>query len=191
MELIKITDHNGNKAVSARELYQFLESKQQFSDWIQNRIRDYGFIEGQDFEVFHNSMKNPSGGRPTLEYAISLDMAKELSMVERTEKGKQARRYFIECEKRLIKSCQTPLIPIKEHHANLLAELKKLINLNLYKDDIRELAGKYDIEVRQIRRVLNGKGYDSDILKVSYQKAMENKLSLREGVKLMIDNLKA
>ena len=101
MELIRITEHNGNSAVSARDLYQFLESKQQFSDWIQSRIKDYGFIEGQDFEVFHNFIKNSNGGRPTIEYAISLDMAKELSMVERTEKGKQARIYFIECEKKL------------------------------------------------------------------------------------------
>ena len=101
MELIKITEQNGKKAVSARELHAFLESKQQFGNWIQNRIEKYGFIENQDFEVFNNFIKNPDGGRPLTEYALSIDCAKEISMVEGNEKGKQARRYFIECEKQL------------------------------------------------------------------------------------------
>lgn len=100
MELIKITEQNGKKAVSARELHAFLESKQDFSTWIKARIEKYGFIENQDFEVFHNFMENPNGGRPLIEYALSIDCAKEISMVEGNEKGKQARRYFIECEKK-------------------------------------------------------------------------------------------
>lgn len=98
-EIIKITEKDGRRAVSARELHQFLESKQQFADWIKNRIDKYGFVEGLDYEVFHNFIKNPQGGRPTTEYALSIDMAKELSMVENNEKGRQARKYFIECEK--------------------------------------------------------------------------------------------
>jgi len=98
-ELIKITESNGRKAVSARELHRFLESKQQFGDWIKNRIHEYGFVENQDFEVFHNSMKNPKGGRPLKEYILSVDMAKELSMVEGNAKGKQARKYFIDIER--------------------------------------------------------------------------------------------
>ncbi|MCU7559101.1 antA/AntB antirepressor family protein [Riemerella anatipestifer] len=191
MELIKITEHNGNSAVSARELYQFLESKQQFSDWIQNRIRDYGFIEGQDFEVFHNSMKNPSGGRPTVEYAISLDMAKELSMVERTEKGKQARRYFIECERRLKEQPKLPTLPIKQQKANLLMELTELIKIYLYRGDIQMIAATYDVEPYKIRSVLKGKSYEADILKVLYEKAMQNKAVLKDGMQVMINNLKA
>ena len=101
-ELIKITEQSGKKAVSARELHTFLESKQQFADWIKNRITEYGFTENQDFEVFHNFMKNPSGGRPLTEYALTVNMAKELSMVEGNDKGKQARRYFIACEEKAI-----------------------------------------------------------------------------------------
>ncbi|WP_270288959.1 antA/AntB antirepressor family protein [Bacteroides thetaiotaomicron] len=98
-DLIPIQENNGKKAVSARDLHVFLESKQQFADWIKNRINQYDFIEDQDYVVFHNSMNNPSGGRPQIEYALTIDAAKELSMVEGNEKGKQARRYFIECEK--------------------------------------------------------------------------------------------
>jgi anti-repressor protein len=98
-EIIKITEKDGRRAVSARELHQFLENKRKFADWIKQRIEQYGFTENQDYEVFHNSVNNSEGGRPQIEYALSVDMAKELSMVENNEKGKQARKYFIECEK--------------------------------------------------------------------------------------------
>lgn len=106
MELIKITERNGHKVVSARELYHFLEIKKQFSDWIQYRIAQYDLVENQDFVTF---TQNSEKGRPTIEYALSLDAAKELSMVEGNEKGKQARKYFIECE-RLAKSNITDYI---------------------------------------------------------------------------------
>ena len=98
-EIIKITQHNGKRAVNARELHQFLESKYQFANWIQERITKYGFVENQDYEVFKENLKNSNGGRPQIEYALSVDMAKELSMVENNEKGSLARKYFIECEK--------------------------------------------------------------------------------------------
>ena len=108
MELIKITEQNGKKAVSARELHSFLESKRDFSNWIKDRIEKYGFIENQDFEVFNKFGENPNGGRPQIEYALSIDCAKEISMVEGNEKGKQARRYFIECEKK----AQNPIMSL-------------------------------------------------------------------------------
>lgn len=99
-ELIKITEQNGRRAVSARELHYFLESSYQFSDWIKTRIERFGFVEGQDFEVFQNFLKNPLGGRPLTEYALSIDMAKELCMLENNDKGRELRRYFIEAEKK-------------------------------------------------------------------------------------------
>ncbi|AIH01280.1 anta/antb antirepressor domain protein [Riemerella anatipestifer CH3] len=98
-ELIKITEQNGKQAVSARELHSFLESKQDFSTWIKNRIEKYGFIEEQDFTL-HKFVER---GTWKHEYVLSIDTAKELAMVEGNEKGKQARQYFIECEKRLKK----------------------------------------------------------------------------------------
>ena len=92
---------NGNavETVNARELHAFLESRQEFANWIKSRIADFGFIDDQDFLTILS--KTPNGGRPSREYFITLGMAKELSMVERNEKGKQARKYFIECEKQL------------------------------------------------------------------------------------------
>lgn len=92
------------QTVNARELHAFLESKQEFSNWIKNRIEDYGFLDGVDFLT--NLSKTQ--GRPRIDYFLSLDMAKELSMVERNAKGKQARQYFIDCEKRLSGSLNIP-----------------------------------------------------------------------------------
>lgn len=94
------------KTVNARELWVFLGSKQDFSTWIKKRIADYGFVEGVDFvqNTFpqkNGTLESITYGRSKIEYYISLDMAKELSMVERNEKGQQARRYFIECERKL------------------------------------------------------------------------------------------
>ena len=86
------------QTVNARELHAFLENRDHFSTWIKDRISQYGFVENQDFVSFSEIPEN--GGR-RIEYALSLDMAKELSMVERNTKGKQARQYFIDCEKRL------------------------------------------------------------------------------------------
>lgn len=100
-EIIKIEEKDGRKAVNARELHQFLENKRQFADWIKQRVEQYGFIENKDFEVFHKFVNNSNGGRPTVEYALSIEMAKELSMVENNEKGRIARRYFIACEEKL------------------------------------------------------------------------------------------
>lgn len=98
--LIAITEQGDRQVVNARDLHAFLEVKSDFNNWIKNRIRDYNFSENQDFEVFVNNYENSKGGRPTKEYAITLDMAKELSMLERNQKGKDARKYFIEVEKR-------------------------------------------------------------------------------------------
>ncbi|EFO4798042.1 hypothetical protein HOW41_000504 [Campylobacter coli] len=78
-------------------LFYFLEIDTKFADWIKNRISHYNFIENQDYiiEIVYTK------GRPRKEYYVTLDMDKELCMVENNEKGRQARRYFIECEKRL------------------------------------------------------------------------------------------
>lgn len=118
--LINITENKGNAVVSARELHQFLESGKDFSNWIKDRINKYGFVEKEDFEVFANLGENLKGGRPSKEYAIGLDMAKELSMVERNGKGKEARRYFIAMEK-IAKKPEVTIIalPPKRKHNRL------------------------------------------------------------------------
>lgn len=89
----------GNKVVDARELHEFLGSKQEFANWIKNRIEKYGFIMDEDFLI--TLSKTPNGGRPTTEYTLTIDTAKELAMVESNAKGRQARKYFIAIEKRM------------------------------------------------------------------------------------------
>jgi len=95
------------KTVQARKLYEFLEVGRDYSTWIKGRIEEYGFVENEDFCLIKKSNKNTSPqnggklGRPTIDHFLTLDTAKELAMVERNEKGREARRYFIECEKQL------------------------------------------------------------------------------------------
>ncbi|TGV10774.1 phage antirepressor Ant [Alcaligenaceae bacterium 429] len=84
------------KTVNARDLHAYLEVRSEFRNWIKNRIDDFEFVENQDFTTV--GRKLPSGGRQN-DYFVTLDMAKELSMVERNHKGKEARQYFIECER--------------------------------------------------------------------------------------------
>jgi len=86
--------------VNARELYGFLEIESRFNDWIIRRIEEYDFKEGKDFCYSNLSSKTEgSGGHNRKDYHLSVNMAKELAMVERNERGKQARLYFIECER--------------------------------------------------------------------------------------------
>lgn len=80
---------------NARDLHLFLKIKSGFDNWIKNRISDYGFIQDEDYIIVHER----TNGRPRKEYHITLDMGKELAMVERNEKGRQIRKYFIECER--------------------------------------------------------------------------------------------
>lgn len=99
-ELIKIeTNENGEPIVNARELHERLGNKRQFSDWIKKRIEQYGFNENIDFTTFSQNCEKPMGGRPTTEYALTLDTAKEIAMVENNEQGRKIRKYFIQVEK--------------------------------------------------------------------------------------------
>jgi anti-repressor protein len=97
-DLIPISNYDGKRAVSARHLHSFLECKKQFTDWVKHRIQKYGFVENVDYQSF--SLNGENGGR-NIEYALTLDCAKELAMVEGNAKGKQARQYFIACEKQI------------------------------------------------------------------------------------------
>lgn len=99
-ELIKIEPRELAGATvqtcNARDLWQFVESKQEFANWIKGRIEKYGFVEGEDFTVD----KFINGRATVIDYHLTIEMAKELAMVENNEKGRQVRRYFIECERR-------------------------------------------------------------------------------------------
>ncbi|UCS89692.1 antA/AntB antirepressor family protein [Lactococcus lactis] len=97
-QLITIKQNeNSDQVVSGRELHEFLEVKTPYHIWFE-RMAEYGFTENVDFIGFEQK-SSKLGGRPSVDHALKLDMAKEISMIQRNEKGKQARQYFIEVEK--------------------------------------------------------------------------------------------
>lgn len=108
-EIVPIYENNlKKKYINARELHQLLENKRKFADWIKQRIEQYGFIENSEYMSFSQFCEKPKGGRPVNEYYITINMAKELCMVENNEIGKKLRRYFIETEKRYRQIIQNP-----------------------------------------------------------------------------------
>ena len=111
------------QTVNARELHAFLEVGKDFSNWIKDRISLYGFVEHVDYVVFAKTGENSSGGRPQREYSLTLDMAKELSMVERNAKGKQARQYFIQCERVAKSPNNNPMLVASTMNSDQLALL--------------------------------------------------------------------
>lgn len=91
------------RLINARELHDELKNKRKFTDWIKQRIEQYEFLENQDFFRFHNFVKGDErgfGNKTTIEFYVTIDMAKELCMVENNEMGRKIRKYFIEVEKR-------------------------------------------------------------------------------------------
>ncbi len=111
-ELIPLTisaiGNEEQKTVNARDLHAFLEIGKDFSSWIKGNIEKYGFVEGLDFVKVPAKSSSPVlGSQEKIEYFLSLSMAKEIAMLTRNAKGKQARLYFIECEK-IAKAKATP-----------------------------------------------------------------------------------
>lgn len=94
-EIIKVNYENDRPTVLARDLHDFLEVKTAFKDWFP-RMCEYGFSEGTDFCSF---LSESSGGRPAQDAQLTIEMAKEICMLQRNERGKQARQYFIQLEK--------------------------------------------------------------------------------------------
>ena len=151
------------QAVNARDLHEFLEVQSEFRNWIKNRIEQYGFTQDVDF-VAGKFLP----GSERIDYHLSLDMAKELSMVERNEKGKQARRYFIECErqaKALLPDFTNPAIAARawadQVEARMLAEkdaADKAIALEHAKPSVEfhERVQKQDehYSIREIAKIL-------------------------------------
>ena len=138
-ELIPISEQNGKRAVSARDLHIFLESKRDFSNWMKDRIKKYGLIENHDFVRFNKNVES-LGGR-SIEYALTIDCAKELAMVEGNAKGKLARQYFIECEQRL-KEVTKPLSTLDLLELTIKGMRENNLELQEIKKDVLELKAR-------------------------------------------------
>ncbi|HED6174695.1 TPA: antA/AntB antirepressor family protein [Campylobacter coli] len=144
-------------SANAREIFQFLNSLQDYSNWIKNRISHYNFIENQDYiiEIVYTK------GRPRKEYYVTLDMAKELCMVENNEKGRQARRYFIECEKRLKN--------LEQEQMQKLAFRQSLG----YKSQLKQQKEKYENKIKALQYDLENKKELSFKRKLSKEELLE------------------
>jgi len=124
-EIIKLEERKGCDTVNAKELYEFLGVGRDFSSWMKQRINKYGFIKNEDYTTDYTTPQN--GGMVRTEYYLTLDMSKELSMVENSEKGKQARKYFIEVEKRA-RVISFPKLP--QSYSEALRELALTVEEN-------------------------------------------------------------
>lgn len=152
-ELIKITkDVQGNSVVSGRDLHDFLEVQTKYLDWF-NRMIEYGFTENIDFSTINELSQKKEGSRfvkrNIVNHAITLDMAKEISMIQRTEKGKQARQYFIEVEKAFKEQYRLPQTP--EEKLALTMEVTTRLNKRIGKieEDLDDIKNKQEIDSTQ------------------------------------------
>lgn len=163
------TELQGAFPANAETLFKFLVINSKFADWIKNRITQYGFTENQDYIVrtIH------TGRRPRKEYFVTLDMAKELCMVENNDKGKEARQYFIKCEKELQ--------AIKfEAYVSKIADLEasQILQTKRHGDQINGYKGqlaKHNALIVKLKSELakRGKIYDAEIIE-KYEDREEN-----------------
>lgn len=91
------------ETINARDLHKALKVGRDFSNWIKDRLNRGKFVENKHYVVFANSGENPQGGRPSIEYYITIDVAKHISMLENNEVGFMVRDYFIDCERQLLR----------------------------------------------------------------------------------------
>lgn len=186
-ELIKVTYSNDRPVVSARELHNFLEVQTKYQDWFP-RMCEYGFTDGVDFNFLKNEQVQIEGGRAVtrhiLDAALTIDMAKEICMIQRSEKGKQARQYFIQLEKdwnspekvmaRALDIAHRELNTLKAANVELLAEnerqqqiiadfepVKQYVDTILQSKDAvttTQIAADYGMSAKELNRILFQEG---------------------------------
>lgn len=140
-ELVKV--NFDTQTVSARELHEQLHIGTRFNDWFP-RMTEYGFVEGTDF--YSKMSKTDNGGRPSTDYEISVDMAKQICMIQRTPEGKAVRQYLIDLEKawnapeqvfaRALKMADEKINSLKEINTSLIAENKRMKPKEIFADAV-------------------------------------------------------
>lgn len=159
-ELVKVKqDDNGNVVVGGRDLHEFLEVVTPYDKWFP-RMCEYGFSEGTDFSTF---LSESTGGRPRTDHVLTLDMAKEISMIQRTEKGKQARRYFIQVEKAYRSEQTLPQTPEEKLKLTMEVTLRLDKRVEKAEEHIDFLMNKSEIDSvqrYQLRKARNRKAVE-------------------------------
>ncbi|MGD8188525.1 antA/AntB antirepressor family protein [Brevibacillus ginsengisoli] len=168
-QIITIESTDTGMWIDGRELHEFLEAGTKFTDWIQERIRKYGFVEGADFKV----TLTKTGERQNVtrhDYSLSIEMAKELSMVENNEKGRQARRYFIEMEKEAKKLPQLTEIEMIAAVAKHAADQARRLTLIESRIDVTEKRQEYITEVMSLNPTEWRKKTTALLNKIAYER---------------------
>ena len=140
-ELVKV--NFDTQTVSARELHEQLHIGTRFNDWFP-RMTEYGFVDGTDF--YSKMSKTDNGGRPSTDYEISVDMAKQICMIQRTPEGKAVRQYLIDLEKawntpeqvfaRALKMADEKINSLKENNTRLIAENQRMRPKEIFADAV-------------------------------------------------------
>ena len=200
------TELQGAFPANAETLFKFLNSVTKFADWITRRITQYGFIENQDYIV----KTTYTGRRPRKEYFVTLDMAKELCMVENNDKGKEARRYFIKCEKELqaikfeayvskIADLEASQILQTKRHADQINGYKSQISqhnalivklkseLAIAKSSKPKTSEELERELKKLKRDYEGLGKDWNELTCEYLSERSKNKKLETELKKLTD----
>ena len=161
-ELLKINYDADQMTVSARDLHERLNIESNFTTWFK-RMCEYGFDEGKDF---FPKMEESTGGRPSKEFDISVDMAKEICMIQRSPEGKQIRQYFIELEKawntpeqimaRALKMANQSIESLKQDNAVLLEDNKRMRPKEIFADAVS--SSNTSILIGELAKILRQNG---------------------------------
>lgn len=192
-ELIKITEKDGQQLVSARELHEFLGSNERFSKWFL-RMVGYGFEKDIDFTSVQKSTVVNNGAKRKLEdFAITINMAKEISMLQRTEKGKQARKYFINCEKKLKEVAQNPYKALSPELQAIFKIDQKQQALEEKVEDMESNFPLFNIECEELQKLVKkvgtnalggygSKAYKDNSLRQKVYKDIQHQLTREFGI---------
>lgn len=168
-QLIKIDYTKDQPTVSARELYEGLEIKTKFTMWFE-RMAEYGFSENADYKTcFPNLGSENHGGQNMVDYEISIDMAKQICMIQRTDKGKEYRQYFIDLEKawntpeqvmaRALRIANGEIEKLKADNQVLIADTERMKPKEIFADAVS--ASKTSILVGDLAKLLKQNGYET------------------------------
>lgn len=171
-ELLKINYEAEQPTVSARDLHEALEINTRFNDWF-SRMAEYGFENGVDFNLLKNEKVRLEGNREVkrdiMDYQISVDMAKQICMIQRSEKGKQYRQYFIDLEKawntpeqifaRALKMADQKIEKLKETNAGLLEDVERMRPKEIFADAVK--ASDSSILIGDLAKILRQNGVDT------------------------------
>lgn len=181
-ELIKVDFSKERPAVSARELHEFLGVETPYHKWFP-RMCEYGFSENEDYTVTDIFVHNPAGGPQSMKDAVvSIDMAKEICMLQRNEKGKQARQYFLQLEKdwnspekvmaRALQIADREIKRLEAENEQQKQAIADFQPIKRYVDTILEskaslatsqVAADYDLTANKLNKILHEEGIQHNV----------------------------